>query len=481
VEEKAETAVVAVKPLIKSTTRRLITKEEEAKIAAEAKAKADAVAEAEAAAVDTEVKPRMLTYSQSIDRAMEMLDSNKYSFLNLEAESLDKRLSNYSPKMYEMLKRIMTSKGSNLVYSLFKTVEGLGVFNIVLKANGFQEIKFKTLSDSNPEFTEDTRQSFLTNPKQKRYISFMGGVTKERRNLILNIFNGFFDKLPQNMQTTLAQYKQNRNIYGEICWVIGITAAGAEGISLKCCRSVHIMEPYWNNVRLEQVKGRAIRICSHKDLPFKDRTVDIYTYCTKFTKAQLASDKVDMVFKTTDKSETSDEFVNNISNKKNKINSEILDIMKKSAVDCQLNNAENEVRCFIMESKNQNAYVFDPDLDSDIANNKIQFKEEVAQPQPQPQMLKQAQPLVKAQAQAQSSNSKNIQQLVSRTAPPPPNKIKLSMITYKDTRYVLIEKPKSNGSVFYLHPDNDLDTAVGEVNYDIIQQKYNGVKLYKSV
>ena len=42
---------------------------------------------------------------------------------------------------------------------------------------------------------------------------------------------------------------------GEIIKVIMITAAGAEGISLKNTRYVHIMEPYWHPVRTDQVIG----------------------------------------------------------------------------------------------------------------------------------------------------------------------------------------------------------------------------------
>ena len=46
-----------------------------------------------------------------------------------------------------------------------------------------------------------------------------------------------------------------------------ITAGGAEGITLKNVRFVHLMEPYWHPVRTEQVIGRAVRICSHQALP----------------------------------------------------------------------------------------------------------------------------------------------------------------------------------------------------------------------
>ena len=38
------------------------------------------------------------------------------------------------------------------------------------------------------------------------------------------------------------------------------------------------MEPYWNEVRIEQLIGRAIRQCSHKDLPINERIVDVFRY-----------------------------------------------------------------------------------------------------------------------------------------------------------------------------------------------------------
>ena len=58
------------------------------------------------------------------------------------------------------------------------------------------------------------------------------------------------------------------------------------------------MEPYWNNVRLNQVKGRAVRICSHTDLPYAERDVEIYTYYSIFSDRQKKSD-LDMTLRTT--------------------------------------------------------------------------------------------------------------------------------------------------------------------------------------
>ena len=336
------------------------------------------------------VKPRLIPYKDQIRELMEGLDEKREDFL-----LVDQGLEIYSSKLNKMLKNIEASRGSNLVYSQFKTVEGLGVLGLALKANGYEEIKIKG-SDQNPEFTNETIASFTTKPTQKRFILFTGEGSKERRNLVLNIFNGNFNKLPENLSQYLQRFATHRNNSGQICWVIGITGAGAEGISLKCCRSVHIMEPYWNNVRLEQVKGRAIRICSHKELPYEKRTVRLYTYCTVFSREQLATpEKIDSTIRTADstteiidrkaKVETSDENVFSVSKKKDQLNNAFLKIMKEAAVDCELNTADNkDVVCLDIVGS-MNNYMFDPDLTIDKITTSVFFKETIeAEKQPKP-------------------------------------------------------------------------------------------------
>jgi len=325
----------------------------------------------------------MSTYKEQIVKAMKELDQQRDSYLVQRGDEapVENRLSTYSTKLSKMLNNIEKSKGSNLVYSQFKTVEGLGVLGVVLKANGYDEIVIEG-TEQNPRFSEETLKSFAVGlgdvsiPKRKRFITFTGEGSKEQRALVLNIFNGHFDKLPSSLRAPLEPFRVAKNTTGDICWVIGITGAGAEGISLKCCRSVHIMEPYWNNVRLDQVKGRAIRICSHKDLPFKDRTVDIYTYYTVFSPDQLKSEKIDMTIRSTDNNETSDEKVYYVSKRKDEINQELLKVMKESAVDCDLNLGENgKIQCFEVNGR-PTQYLFDPNLEIDISITTTELEED---------------------------------------------------------------------------------------------------------
>jgi hypothetical protein len=331
---------------------------------------------------------RMMSYQERVAAAMTTLDAQRDAFLKVDGE-----LKTYSPKLYEMIKKINASEGSNLVYSQFKTVEGLGVLGIALKANGYKEIKLtEDTYGGGISLSAESIESIKKGPgAEKRFISFTGEGGRNLRNAVLNIFNGRFENLPPSISEVFASasknpvtgksYTDTLNKYGDICWVIGITGAGAEGISLKCVRGVHIYEPYWNMVRLDQVKGRAIRICSHADLPYDERTVRIYTYVSLFAPAQLSGGgsgaRVDSTLQVTDRGETSDQKVLNVSMRKQEINTKLLTLMKEVAVDCELNKTENDadIQCFsIMGESTQ--YMFDPDLDTDILITESELREE---------------------------------------------------------------------------------------------------------
>jgi superfamily II DNA or RNA helicase len=72
--------------------------------------------------------------------------------------------------------------------------------------------------------------------------------------------------------------------------ILFISAAGAEGIDLKAVRTIIILEPHFNESRLDQVIGRGVRYKSHLDLPLEHRDVVVYrmvTTKTPFEEAEL--------------------------------------------------------------------------------------------------------------------------------------------------------------------------------------------------
>ena len=432
--------------------------------AAELESKAEAVEEAE----QEPTVRRVLSYQEQIKKAMDTLGANRDTYLKLDAAAPEGRIAQYSTKLDQMIRRINVSKGSNLVYSQFKTVEGLGVLREGLKANGFVEIEIeggewvpralRTGGENKLQFSKATIESLRKGPDsgEKRFMFLTGEGLREKRNLLLNIFNGVFDKMSMDMRKVIEEsgYGERKNKYGEICWVFGITGAGAEGISLKCCRSVHIMEPYWNKVRSDQVKGRAIRICSHQDLPFKEREVEIYTYYTVFSADQKNMNKIDVTIRQTDEDETSDEKVYNVGLKKDKINQELLDLMKETAMDCGLNAADNDgVQCFVVDGK-PDQYLFDPNLQVDKILTSIEIKEVKEAPE-----------------------GAIAKELGSRAAP----KAQVEQITvmkWKGTEYLLGPKKGSGGLVFELFEmvDDKLTKPLGEISINPGTGTFKGSK-----
>jgi len=294
---------------------------------------AEEVAGAVAVAADNTAALPASTYAEALTAAVAMLRSNASKYFTPEA------LPTISPKFQAILDRLVLSKGPVLVYSNFKTLEGVGLFSVALE---FQQnyTKFDIVKTALGDWALSPET--IAAGAGLRYITYTGDEEREKRNILLAIFNGKWGRVPG---TLAAQVKElaavDNNLVGGIIKVIMITQSGAEGISLANVRQVHIMEPYWNYVRLDQVKGRAIRICSHMDLPPDDRNVDIFTYVMKFSDRQIKERLVDETIANIDGNDTTDQSIFKLLMSKKKLSDSILDVMKKSAVDCDLNSTEN--------------------------------------------------------------------------------------------------------------------------------------------
>ena len=257
---------------------------------------------------------------------------------SLTRENLDKL---YSPKFSSMLKDVEESPGSVLIYSQFRVVEGLGIFSEILNKNGYKEIELKKV-ENNYVFTDI--DIFDEKYDNKRYVIF--NQDKVKTNILMNLFNGAYDLLPSSINDNLPTNKEQ--LYGKLVKIFMITASGAEGISLKNVRRVLITEPYWNNVRISQVIGRAIRTRSHIQLPKEDRNVQVFMYIMKLTKEQL---DMDFTLKTLDKGKTTDEHIQEVALKKEFIINGFLNMLKSSSFDCIINSKENkplenDVKCY---------------------------------------------------------------------------------------------------------------------------------------
>ena len=310
-------------------------------------------------------------YKKQLLDVLNNLISNK-KYLDIEGE-----LPKLSPKYTKIIQNLNKTEGKTLIYSFFRTVEGIGLLGSAMENNGMAEIgieykngiwKFNT---GNGEYNV-----FDKKYDGKRFFKFP--LDKEEARIMLDIFNDNYDKIPSELREELktkfklSDTKKKHNLHGNLIRTIMITQAGSEGISLMATRHVHILEPYWNNIRIDQVIGRARRLNSHIDLPQNERNVTVFKYTVKFSDTQLKeANKSELKF--ADNLLTTDEAIVNIANRKETLNNTILDLFKRSSIDCGVYNDIKGIDCYNPSDKNNsllNIYNIDYQVKMNIGDKK---------------------------------------------------------------------------------------------------------------
>lgn len=250
----------------------------------------------------------------------------------LHREGLEK----YSPKYAAILDRINESEGPALVYSQFISMEGLDALGIIMEANGYQELRLEK-TDTGVRIMKGDDYD----PEKPKFVKYTGREDNELREIILDIYNDSLSSVPEEIQR---EFEGKSNIHGDIIKVLMISSSGAEGLDLKNIRQIHIVEPYWNNVRIQQVIGRGIRVCSHMDLPLEQRYVELFMYIMYATDDQLKSYQT---YAIKDKRKSTDETILEIASRKEFLVEQILELIKRASFDCNLNAVDNNMRnCF---------------------------------------------------------------------------------------------------------------------------------------
>ena len=134
------------------------------------------------------------------------------------------------------------------------------------------------------------------------------------------------------------------NINGDIIKVLLISKTGAEGLDLHGVRQVHIMEPYWDKAREDQVKSRGIRLGSHSHLPSDQRNVQPYLYISVANKqvfdGMLSRSNISQDTKLIE-TETIDEQFHRKAVINYKINMSFRTLLQEVSIECAFNNYKN--------------------------------------------------------------------------------------------------------------------------------------------
>lgn len=189
-------------------------------------------------------KEKYKRYEADKNKALKELDEKKIEYLTTEPDKLEK----YSPKYNTILESIKKNKGTSFIYTEYKTLEGIATLSIVLKANGYAP--FIINKNSSGEYVQE-----YENPEDvnKPKFAFWGGGKPEESEIIRKIYNNEFKDLPKTLKEQLEKTSKT-NLRGESIELLLTTKTGAEGIDLKNVRQVHIVEPYWNPVRIIRLK-----------------------------------------------------------------------------------------------------------------------------------------------------------------------------------------------------------------------------------
>ena len=289
------------------------------------------------------INPKDLTGKNGLNRIMKFIDEKsppekgefeyKQSTVQKYGKIFSKELiGRYSSKIKCILDQIVSptgevSEGIILIYSQYID-GGLIPMALALEEMGFTRYgkDIKPLFKTRPSELVDVRT--MKPPRNKK--DFMPArysmITGDPR---LSPNNDYEVKGLTNDD------KENGNIKGQKIKVVLISKAGSEGIDLKFIRQVHVLEPWYNMNRIDQIIGRAVRNFSHKDLPFEKRNVQIFMYGT------LIADSEE---------EAADLYVYRVAEYKAIQIGKVSRVLKQTAVDCIINHDQTNFTQEIMNS-----------------------------------------------------------------------------------------------------------------------------------
>lgn len=206
-------------------------------------------------------------------------------------------LPKYAAKFDTIMKCITDTSGIVFVYS--NLIRG-GVlqFAMALEESGFE-----------PAIGQKVLETTYSGASRGKY-AFLTSDTKEKQ-----------------IEQLIRRLRAPSNSAGSDIKVILGSPLISEGIDFKFVRQVHILDPWYNMSRIEQIIGRGLRTCSHSSLPFEDQNCTVYLHITRYSDSSK---------------ETYDEFMYRMYVEEKAIMiSKIKRIIIETAIDCTLQLATN--------------------------------------------------------------------------------------------------------------------------------------------
>ena len=216
--------------------------------------------------------------------------TNKFKYKQgVENIFTEKNIIKYSTKISMLLENIKKSEGIVFVYSQY-IKSGIIPIMLALEENGYSNYSNNILETNS---------------------------IKNNQNYIAITANQSISK-NKDTEIEISRSWENRN--GEKIKIILGSNVATEGLDLKNIREIYIYDPWYHLKKLEQIIGRGIRYCSHKDLDETQDNTKIFIFASTIK----------------DKDKCIDLEIYDLAEKKNDEILKIENILQENAIDVKL-------------------------------------------------------------------------------------------------------------------------------------------------
>jgi len=181
--------------------------------------------------------------------------AGQYAYKEGEDFLKPSRIAEYSSKFALITKIINESEGLAFVYSNLVT-NGAQLFAMALEEAGYvSAIGNDLLTNTSGEVTRGSKG---------RYVLFTSNTSDA------------------DIRKAIIRMKSPNNKDGKDIKVVISSPKISEGVDFWYVRQVHVLDPWFNMSRIEQVIGRGLRSCSHRALPFEEQNCTVYLHVCQY-------------------------------------------------------------------------------------------------------------------------------------------------------------------------------------------------------
>lgn len=210
--------------------------------------------------------------------------------------------------------------------ALYSSKFGL-IMNILNKSTGVAFIYSNLVEDGARLFAMCLEEHGFSNAIGDNFLKNTSGEVSKGSKGKYVLFTGETGDI--EIKKALLRLKARENANGDDIRIIIASPKVSEGVDFKYVRQIHVLDPWYNMSRIEQVLGRGMRTCSHALLPFEEQNCTVYLHVCRYPNS---------------KKETLDEYIYRVFVEEKGANiARLKKVIMESAMDCDLQQGINNL------------------------------------------------------------------------------------------------------------------------------------------